>query len=117
MNRDTRPISWFNSARKQFLKFPVKVQETVLRALDIAAEGQKADISKPLKGLGSGVFEIALKYKTDAFRAVYAVKLGDEVWVIHVFQKKSKTGTKTPKEEIDIINSRLKWLKENIENE
>ena len=63
-----------------------------LGALTIAAEGGKTDIAKPLHGFGSGVLEIALAYRGDAFRVVYAVQLADETWVIHAFQKKSKQG-------------------------
>ena len=83
-----------------------------LAALTIAAEGGKADIAKPLKGLGTGIFEIALAFRSDAFRVVYAVQLGDEIWVVHAFQKKSTQGIKTPKREIDLIEERLKKLKE-----
>src|SRR5439155_27332880 len=83
-----------------------------LTALTIAAEGGKADIAKPMHGLGSGVFEIALPFKGDAFRVVDAVQLADEIWVVHAFQKKSTRGIKTPQHEIDLINDRLKRLKE-----
>jgi phage-related protein len=62
--------------------------------------------------LGSGVFEIALPFKSDAFRVVYAVQLADDIWVVHAFQKKSTQGVKTPKHEIDLIKDRLKRLKE-----
>ena len=78
----------------------------------MAAEGQKADIAKPMKGLGSGVFEIAFRYRSDAYRVIYAVQIGEAIWVIHTFQKKSKTGIKTPKTDIDLIRSRLTRLKE-----
>jgi phage-related protein len=63
-------------------------------------------------GFGSGVLEIALAYRSDAFRIVYAVQFADEVWVVHAFQKKSKHGIKTPKHEIDPVKDRLKRLKE-----
>ena len=65
-----------------------------------------------MKGLGSGVFEIVLPYRGNAFRVVYAVQLGDDLWVVHAFQKKSKQGIKTPKHDIDLIKDRLKRLKE-----
>jgi len=58
------------------------------------------------------VFEIALKHRGDAFRTLYAVKIGVDIWVIHAFQKKSKSGIKTPQMEVDIIRERLKRLKE-----
>ena len=56
-----------------------------------------------MHGMGSGVFEIALPFKGDAFRVVYAVQFADAIWVVHVFQKKSTQGIKTPKREIDLI--------------
>ena len=80
--------------------------------MTIAAEGGKADIAKPMRGLGSGVFEIALPFRGDAFRVVYAVQLGEDIWVVHVFQKKSTRGIKTPKAEIDLVKDRMKRLKE-----
>jgi phage-related protein len=83
-----------------------------LTALTIAAEGGKADIAKPMRGLGSGVFEIALPFKGDAFRVVYVVQLADEIWVVHAFQKKSTQGIRTKQREIDLIRDRLNRLKE-----
>lgn len=71
-----------------------------------------AEIVKPMRGLGSGVFEIALAYRTDAWRAVYAVKPGAAVWVVHAFQKKSKAGIKTPKQDTELIRQRLRRLQE-----
>jgi phage-related protein len=65
-----------------------------------------------MKGLGSGVFEIALPYRGNAFRVVYAVQVGDDLWVVHAFQKKSTDGIKTPKREVDLIRDRIKRLKE-----
>jgi phage-related protein len=112
--RKTRPISWIKAALNEFRSFPESAQSICLAALTIAAEGGKADIAKPLHGLGSGVFEIALAFKGDAFRVVYAVQLADDVWVVHVFQKKSTRGVKTPKHEIDLIKNRLKSLKETL---
>lgn len=112
MARNTRPISWIKAARKDFEDFPEGARLAILRALTIAAEGGKADIAKPLKGFDAGVFEIALPYRGDAYRTVYAVQLGSDLWVLHAFQKKSKTGIKTPKEEIDLVRSRLRRLKE-----
>jgi phage-related protein len=110
--RNTRPISWIKAARKDFEKFPEGARTEILRALTIAAEGGKADIAKPLKGLESGVFEVALPYRGNAYRTVYALQLGADLWVLHAFQKKSKTGIKTPKEEIELVRARLKRLQE-----
>jgi phage-related protein len=110
--RDTRPVSWIKAALKDFEAVPETVQEAALSALTVAAEGQKADTAKPLKGFGSGVFEIVVRHRGDTFRVVYALQLDDAIWVIHAFQKKSKSGIATPKPEIDLIKVRLKRLKE-----
>jgi phage-related protein len=110
--RPTRPISWIKAARKEFEGFPAAAQTICLTALTIAAEGGKADIAKPLLGLGSAVFEIALPHRGNAFRVVYAAQIGDDLWVVHAFQKKSTQGIKTPKHEIELIQDRLKRLKE-----
>ena len=88
------------------------MRKDAFRALTVAAEGGKADKAKPFKGVDGGVFEIALRHRGDAFRVLYAVQLGDDLWVIHAFQKKSKTGIKTPQAEVDLIRERLKRLKE-----
>ncbi|MSO98937.1 MAG: type II toxin-antitoxin system RelE/ParE family toxin [Rhodospirillaceae bacterium] len=111
--RPTRLISWFIAARKEFERFPEGAQDACFRALTIAAEGHnKPDIAKPLHGFGSGVFEIALPFRGDAFRVVYTVQIAEEIWVVHAFQKKSAHGIKTPQREIDLIRERLKRLKE-----
>jgi phage-related protein len=68
-----------------------------------------------MHGLGSGVFEIALAFRGDAFRVIYALHIADEIWVIHAFQKKSKHGVETPKLENDLIKNRLKRLKEALQ--
>ncbi|MGA3260940.1 MAG: type II toxin-antitoxin system RelE/ParE family toxin [Bryobacteraceae bacterium] len=112
MTRKTRPVSWIGAALREFETFPEGARSICLAALTIAAEGGKADVAKPMHGLGSGVFEIALPFRGDAFRVVYAVQLADEVWVIHAFQKKSTQGIRTPRREIDLIEDRLKRLKE-----
>ena len=112
MIRKTRSVSWIKAALKEFETFPEGAKSICLAALTIAAEGGKADVAKPMHGLGSGVFEIALPFQSDAFRVVYAVQLADEIWVVHAFQKKSTQGIKTPQREIDLIKARLKRLKE-----
>ena len=114
MTRLSRPVLWIKAALKDFREFPNEAQLICLRVLTIAGEGGKADIAKPMHGLGSGVFEIALAHRGDAFRVVYAVQLGDALWVIHAFQKKSTRGIKTPKHEIDLIEDRIKRLKQTL---
>jgi phage-related protein len=97
----TRPVQWIRAARKEFEAFPQGAQIELARALTVVAEGGHPDIAKPLKGFGSGVLELALRFHG-----------ADAVWVVHAFQKKSKTGIKTPKAEVDLIYERLKRLKE-----
>jgi len=112
MTPKTRPVSWLKAALKEFETFPEGARSICLAALTIAAEGGKADIAKPMQGIGTGVFEIALPFEGDAFRVVYAVQIGAEIWVVDAFQKKSTQGIKTPKREVDLIKTRLKRLKE-----
>ncbi|MGE3537311.1 MAG: type II toxin-antitoxin system RelE/ParE family toxin [Candidatus Tectimicrobiota bacterium] len=107
-----RTITWVKAALKDFQDFPEAVQDQVVTALRFAARGEKVDKAKPMTGLGSGVFEIAVAYRGNAYRAVYAVQIGEDLWVVHAFQKKSKTGIKTPKPEIDLIRERIARIKE-----
>jgi phage-related protein len=110
--KNTRPISWIKAARTDFENFPEVVQHDMLTALTVAAEGEKSDNAKPFRGIDGGVFEIALRHRGEAFRVIYAVKIGTDIWVVHAFQKKSKSGIKTPQMDIDLIRERLKQLKE-----
>ncbi len=86
-----RVVQWLKPARKELGSFPQAVQERFKFAL-----------------------EIALPHRGDAYRAVYAVKIGNDIWVVHAFQKKSTEGIKTPRREIDIIHERLKRLKQEL---
>jgi phage-related protein len=94
----TRPVQWIRAARKEFEAFPHEAQIELARALTVVAEGGHPEIAKPLKGFGSGVLELALRFHGDAYRVVYGLRLrgGDAVWGVHTFQKKSKTNIKTP---------------------
>ena len=115
--RDTRKISWIKAARRDFEEFPNEVQSDMLDALTVAAEGGEIGEVKAVQGVDGGVFEIALRHRGDAFRALYAVKIDVDIWVIHAFQKKSKSGIKTPRMEVDLIRDRLKRLKEALNEE
>ena len=112
--RATRPISWVKGAKKAFERFPAGAQTDVFRALTLAAEGGKADYAKPMLGLGAGVMEIAVKHRGDAWRAVYALQIGEAIWVVHAFQKKSTAGIATPSHEIEVIRERIKRVKEEL---
>lgn len=112
MNRQTRPVSWIKAARKEFEAFPAGARDDALDALSVIGDGGMPAVAKPLSGLGSGVLELALRYRGDAYRVIYALQIGPEIWVVHAFQKKAKTGIATPKAEIDLVRERLKRLKE-----
>lgn len=107
LSHDTRPVGWVRAARKVFETFPLVVRDRINTALTIAAKGGKAE----LRGFGPGVMEIAVRYRTDAWRVVYAMEANRGLWVIHAFRKKSKLGIKTPKAEIDLVRGRLSRLK------
>lgn len=113
MHRNTlRNVSWIKAARKSFDGFPEGAREQAADALTLIAEGDTPEIAKPLHGLGSGVWELAIKERGDAYRVVYALQLDDDIWVVHAFQKKSTSGIATPKHEIDLVRERIKRLKE-----
>ena len=114
MNGRVRPVSWIQAARKEFKGFPAAVRDRANTALTIAAAGGKADIAKPLKGLGSGVFEIGVRYMTNAYRVVYVAEIGGAVWAVHAFRKKSRAGISTPKPEIDVVRARIARLKREL---
>ena len=113
MARPTRrTISWIKAARKDFEAFPARAIDRALDALTIIADGGTPDLAKPLTGLGAGVWELAIRERGDAYRVVYALQLGEDIWVVHAFQKKSTKGISTPRHEIDLVRDRIKRLKE-----
>ena len=114
MLRNSRPISWIRGARKDFEDFPQGAQIEMARALTVLAEGRLPDIAKHLTSLGAGMMELALKQRGDACRIVYALQIDDDIWVIHAFQKKSKSGIKTPKQDINLVQERWRRLRERL---
>lgn len=81
-----------SAAVDDFEDFPEGAREQMLDALTVVADGGMPSIAKPLKGFGSGVLELALAFRGDAYRVVYAVQLGADVWVIHAFQEEVEDG-------------------------
>jgi len=108
LDDDVRLIAWLGDSRRQIRSFPPAVRRSIGSALYDAQKGEKAAIAKPFKGVGSGVFEIALRFDTDSYRTVYAVQIGERVYVLHAFQKKSRHGIATPKSEVDLIKQRFR---------
>lgn len=108
-----KPLFWLGGTRQAVRNFPPDVRRTVGFALGQAQEGGKHIDAKPLKGFGgAGVLEIVEDYAGDTYRAVYTVKFARAVYALHAFQKKSKRGSKTPKQEIDLIKTRLRHAEE-----
>lgn len=105
-----RDVFWVGDSKKRLLEFPNRVQQEIGYTLEGVQSGITPHKTKPLKGF-SGVYEIVSDYARDTYRAVYAVNLGDFVYVLHCFQKKSTRGIKTPKREIDLIRRRLNTAK------
>lgn len=108
-----KPVVWIGSTRNVLASFPEDVKDTIGYALYLAQQGGKHPAAKPLRGFGSaGILEIVEDHAGDTYRAVYTVRLAGRIYVLHAFQKKSRTGIKTPKSEIDLIKSRLKRAEE-----
>lgn len=107
-----KPLHWFASAKKDLLAMPEDVQDVFGYALHQVQNGETPENAKPFKIEGeSGIFEIVENYDTDTYRAIYVLKLAEVVYVIDCFQKKSKHGKATPKQDVARIRERLKRLK------
>jgi len=111
--RDTilKKLIWITSSKKDLMRFPTEVRREIGYALYVAQLGRTHYSSKPFKAHGSGVYEIVSNYNTNTYRSVYTVQFKEFVYVLHAFQKKSKSGIKTPKEELEVIRERLKYLR------
>lgn len=107
-----RPIVWLGNSKKNISAFPKGAQKLLGDELQIIQFGGMPKDAKPFKGVGSGIFEIALRYSGDAYRVVLAMQIGDKIYVLHAFQKKSKSGIATPKGEVELIRKRYKEAQE-----
>ncbi|MGH7814429.1 MAG: type II toxin-antitoxin system RelE/ParE family toxin [Candidatus Binataceae bacterium] len=108
-----RPLLWAPRTLESIRNFPKEVRTALGRALYLAQTGGKHPSAKPLKGFGSaGVLEIVEDFDRNAYRAVYTVRFKDAVYVLHVFQKKSKRGIETPLADIGLIKERLNWAEQ-----
>ena len=104
-----RRLEWIGSVKKDLEALPAAVMHVFGYALYLAQAGRKHDQAKPLRGFGSaGVLEVVEDRRGDTYRAVYTVRFSVRVFVLHVFQKKSKSGIATPKPDLDLIRNRLK---------
>lgn len=109
----TKPVVWIGSSKEDLKSLPVTVQDVFGYALYLAQVGKKHPETKPLHGFGgASVLEVVEDYRGNAYRAVYTVRFAGAVYVLHVFQKKSKQGIATPKSDLDLIKERLKRAQE-----
>jgi phage-related protein len=109
MTDDLKPLVWVGSSRKDFSAFPEEVKSEMGYGLFQAQEGFRHRKAKPLAGFGgAGVVEIVSDYRGDAFRTVYTVRFASSVYVLHAFQKKSKTGIATPQSDVNLVRQRLR---------
>jgi phage-related protein len=104
-----KPVVWVGSSLKDLRRFPDPVQHQVGYAIYVAQCGGKHRDAKVLIGFGgAGVLEVVEDFRGDTFRAVYTVKYADGVYVLHAFQKKSKSGRATPRRDMELIEQRLR---------
>jgi phage-related protein len=105
---EPKPLRWIGSSLKDLRSFPAAVRLDIGYALYVAQMGELDPSAKPMKGFGgSSVMEIVAPFEGNTWRAIYTVRFADAVYVLHAFQKKSKSGSATPKAEIDLIHTRL----------
>jgi phage-related protein len=107
-----RPLVWLGNSRRNIQGFPDGAQKLIGDELQLIQFGGMPKIAKSFRGIGPGVIEIALRYTGDAYRAVVALQLGKKIYVLHAFQKKSKKGIATPKQDVDLIKRRYAEAKE-----
>lgn len=113
MPSQEKVLVWIGSALKDVSKFDYEVRQVMGYALYLAQIGDKHPDAKPLKGFGgAGVLEIVDDHDGDTYRAVYTVRFESAVYVLHAFQKKSKSGIATPQADLALIRTRLKAAEE-----
>lgn len=109
MSNTEKPLIWIGSTKKDLMALPIGVRKFFGHALDFAQRGERHGSAKPLKGFGgAGVLEVVEDDSAGTFRAVYTARFAEAVFVLHCFQKKSRKGVATPKEDLDVIRDRLK---------
>jgi phage-related protein len=110
-----KPLFWIGSSKRDMLDFPEPVKDDIGIALSVAQFGAKHPHAKPWKGTGTGVLEVVEHHHGDTYRAVYTVRFSDAVYVLHAFQKKSPSGIKTARTDVELIAQRLKMAQQDYE--
>lgn len=112
-----RPVVWLGDSKRNVQAFPEGAKKLVGDELRLIQAGEMPAGTKPFKGVSSGVLEIAIRHDKEAYRTVLAVQLGARIYVLHAFQKKSKTGIKTPPKDVALIQQRYKQAQELAKDE
>jgi phage-related protein len=110
-----KPLFWVGSSKDDLLAFPGPVQDELGTALSVAQFGGKHPSAKPWRGEGPGVFEIVEDHRGDTYRTVYTVRFEQAIYVLHAFQKKSPSGIRTSRKDIDLISRRLNEARDDFE--
>ena len=111
-----KPLKWVGSAKRDLDAMPEDVKDVFGHALDVAQAGGRHQDAKPLVGFGSaGVLEIVEDHRGGTYRAVYTVRFAGWIYVLHCFQKKSRSGTKTPREDLELVRARLAAARQDYE--
>ncbi len=111
-----KPLKWVGSAKRDLDAMPEEVKDVFGHAIDLAQAGGRHQDAKVMTGFGSaGVVEVVEDFQGDAFRAVDTVRFAAWVYVLHCFQKKSRSGIKTPNKDVDLIHARLRAAKQDFE--
>lgn len=103
-----KAVRWLGDSLKRVRDFPVEVRQDIGVSLFDVQQGETPDNAKPFKGAGSGAFEIVTRFDKNTYRTVYAVQIGETIYVLHAFQKKSPKGIKTAQVDVDLIKKRYK---------
>ena len=112
-----RPVVWLGNSRRNIQAFPPDARRIIGGELQLMQYGGMPKDAKPFRGIGSGVIEIAIRHDGEAYRTVVALQFGRNIYVLHAYQKKSKKGIATPKQDVDLIKQRYKEAKELEEDE
>jgi phage-related protein len=110
-----KPLFWTGSSKNELLAFPDSVVDEIGTVLSAAQFGGKHPNAKPWRRQGAGVFEVVEDHRADTYRAVYTVKFESAIYVLHAFQKKSPSGIKTARKDVELIARRLNETKADYE--
>ena len=113
--RKERPLHWVGSAKRDLLDFPDEVIDELGYSLGVVQLGGQPPAAKPWKGEGPGVFELVEDARGDTYRVAYTVRFAKAIYVLHCFQKKSPSGIRTARTDVELIHERLKLARDDYE--